>query len=340
MRATIKDIAREIGVNVATISRALNNKPGVSAELQRKIQKKALEMHYSPHGQARGLVTQRTETIGLIFDSETSSFLSNPFYGGVLAGIESELRRHNFSLMFSSTGGHKLDSVADLPKFIIEHRVDGVLIVGSIDERNIRLLHEVQLPMLMIDYHLEENPIDTVIVDNRRAGKMLTDYLVGLGHRHIAFVGGRPLDEGNFYERLCGYRDALQEHEIPYRRELIQEGELEGGYESAQQVLARAPEVTAIMACNDANACAAMRAMVSKSLRVPEDISIAGFDDIAAAAESWPPLTTVRVDKCAMGRTAAQRLLQKLKNDDTTPPYETVFPTEVVRRASTAAPRK
>jgi len=325
-----------MGVNVATISRAMNNKPGVSADLRRQILKKAAELHYLPHGQARSLVTQCTETIGLVFDSETGAFLSNPFYGGVLAGIESELRKHNYSLMFSSTGGAKLELVTDLPKFVIERRVDGILVVGSIDEGNIRLFKEVDLPMLMIDYHLTEEPMDTVIVDNRRGGRMLAAHLIGLGHRNIAFIGGRPLDEGNFYERLWGYRDALQEHDIPFRPEWVQEGDIEGGYDSTLQILARAPEVTAIMACNDTNACAAMRALVSKQMSVPEDISVVGFDDILSAAESWPPLTTIRVDKRAMGRTAAQRLLQKLTNEESTPPYETVFPTELVLRKSTA----
>ncbi|MBN1269194.1 MAG: LacI family DNA-binding transcriptional regulator [Kiritimatiellae bacterium] len=339
MRTTIKDIAKIVGVNVATVSRALNEKPGVSPELRRQIAKKAAEMNYLPHGQARGLVTQRTETVGLMFDIETGAFLSNPFYGEVLAGIESEMRVRNYSLMFASAADQEILSLNQLPKFAVEHRVDGILIVGSLEAHVIRLLRDVDLPFLMIDYHLPNEHIDAVVADNRRGGRLAAEHLIKLGHRRIAFVGGGPLDHGNFAERLEGYREALAAASIPYKEELVQGGAVEAGYDSMLKVLERAPDVTAVVGCNDANALGAMRAVRSRQMSIPEEISVVGFDDISAAAEAWPPLTTVRVDKRAMGRAAAQRLLQKTESKEPSPPYETVFPTEIVVRESTAAPK-
>lgn len=339
MRATIKDIARALNVNVGTISRALNDKPGVSPDLRKKIVRKAADLNYRPNGHARGLVTHRTETIGLLSGAETSSFLSNPFYAGVFAGIEAESREHNYALMFASASGMSPISVGQLPKFIVEHRVDGVLIVGAVEPAVVSTLKSSGRPFVLVDYHLAEQDLDTVVTNNARGGRAATEHLIGLGHRHIAFIGGGPLDRGNFFERLQGYREALKAAGIPLRQELIREGDIVGGYETTQAVLDAAPEISAIVACNDANALAAIAALRSRGLRVPEDVSVIGFDDIPAAQESWPPLTTMRVDKIAMGRKAAQRLLQKLEEGDVSAPHQIVFAPDLVVRGSTAAPK-
>lgn len=338
MRVTIKDIAREMKVNVATVSRALNEKPGVSPDLRRQIQKKAAELHYFPHGHARGLVTQRMETVGLLFDAETSHFLANPFYGEVLAGVEEELRQHNYAMMFASTSSVEPEEASRIPKFVMERRVDGIVVVGSVDREVLRNLDRMGVPFVLVDYHLPDMELDVVIMDNRKGGRRVTEYLIELGHRRIAFVGGCPLDEGNYAERLGGYCDALRAAGMAVDEGLIQEGTVVGGYDSLLKVLDRCSDVTAVVACNDANAFGAMRAAQARGLQVPEQLSIAGFDNLQSAAESYPPLTTVQVDKRTMGRTAVQRLVQKMQ-DKVSPAFETVFPPELVVRESTAARR-
>ncbi len=317
MATTIKDIAKDVGVNVATVSCALNDKPGVSPELRALIQRKAEELHYVPHGQARGLVMRQTETVGLLYGDETSMFLSNPFYAEVLAGVEGEMRKRGFSLMFSSTAGDGLNSPTHIPKFVAEHRVDGILIIGALEDETIRSLKEIDLPFLVIDYHLPDAAVDAVLVDNRRGARMATEHLVELGHHQLAFVGGAPLDHGNFSERLEGYREALIDAGLPIRDELICGGDVEGGFESTKRILEEHPKVTAVVACNDANALGAIRAAHVTGHKVPVDVSVVGFDDIAAATQSWPCLTTVRVNKRAMGRTAARRLCHKMRGDET-----------------------
>lgn len=339
MRPTIKDLAKALGVNVGTISRALNDKPGVSPDLRKRIIRKASEMNYRPNGHARGLVTHRTETVGLLSGIETSVFLSNPFYTGVFAGIESETREHNYALMFASAAGENPLSLGQLPKFIVEHRVDGVLIVGAVEVNVINLLKASKYPFVVVDYHLPEADIDTVVTNNARGARAVTEHLIQLGHKHIAYIGGN-LDRGNFVERLQGYREALEGAGIPYRDTLVQGGAVTGGYDSVLAILDRAPQVTAVVACNDANALAAATALRERGLEIPRDISIVGFDDIPAAAESWPPLTTMKVDKMAMGRKAGQRLLQKLAEGESSTPHQIVFSADLVVRASSAAPRK
>jgi LacI family transcriptional regulator len=339
MRATIKDIAKALGVNVGTISRALNDKPGVSPDLRKRIVKKANDLSYRPNGHARGLVTHRTETVGLLSGIETGAFLSNPFYTGVFAGIEAQTREHNYALMFASAAGENPLSLGQLPKFIVEHRVDGLLIVGAVEVNVVNLLKASKYPFVLVDYHLPEADIDTVVTNNVRGGRALTEHLIQLGHKHIAFVGGN-FDRGNFLERLQGYQEALEAAGIPYREALVQGGAVNGGYENTLALLDRAPQITAIVACNDSNALSAATALRERGRQVPGDVSVVGFDDIPAASESWPPLTTMRVDKMAMGRKAAQRLLQKLAEGDTSTPHQIVFSADLVVRASSGAPRK
>lgn len=340
MRSTIKDIAKSLGVNVGTISRALNDKPGVSPDLRKKIVRKAAELDYRPNGHARGLVTQRTETIGLLSGVETHAFLSNPFYAGIFAGIEAETREHNYALMFASATEESPMSLGQLPKFIVEHRVDGLLIVGAVEVNVINLLQSSRYPFVMVDYHLPDDGIDTIVTNNTRGTRVATEHLIQLGHRHIGFVGGFPLDRGNYYERLLGYREALESAQIPFRQELVQGTSLVSGYECTMKILEIEPKVTALVACNDANALAAVGALRTKGLSVPKDMSVVGFDDIPASAEAWPPLTTMRVDKLSMGRKAAQRLMQKLSEGGASSPHQIVFSAELITRSSTAAPRK
>lgn len=338
MRSSIKDIAAEFGVNAGTVSRALNGRPGVSDELRREIIRRSQQLGYRPNGHARGLVTHRTETIGLVTGGDTTTFLSDPFYATIFAGIEAETRQRNLALMFASTAGEDTPvSINQLPKFIAERRVDGLLVVGWVDPSIVRILQDARYPFVMVDYHLPVEA-DTVVTNNTRGARMATEYLIGLGHRHIAFIGG-DVTIGNFGERCRGYREALEAAHIPFRERLVQGGRTVGGYDSVMAVLDRDPDVTAVFACNDANALAAMRALRARGMEVPRDISIIGFDDIPAAAQAWPPLTTMRVPKAAMGEKATQRIVQKIEEPPGAAPHEIVFTPELVVRESAAAPR-
>jgi LacI family transcriptional regulator len=240
--------------------------------------------------------------------------------------------------MFASVAPAQGVPIDHLPKFLVENRVDGVLVVGAVEPPILEYLREGATPFVMIDYHLPSVGMDTVVTDNRRGGRTVTEHLLELGHRNIAFVGGSPLDHGNFGERLQGYREALEAAGIAYDEKLVQSGDMVGGYDSVLEVWDRVEGVTAVVGCNDANALAAMAALKDRGLRVPNDVSVVGYDDIPAARESDPPLTTMKVDRYAMGCKAAQRLVAKLKKDDEGPPHETAFPSELVVRRSTATP--
>jgi LacI family transcriptional regulator len=339
MRTTIKDLARDLGVNAATVSRALNDKPGVSEALRRQILRRAAECHYTPHGNARGLVTQRTETLGLLFNADTCTFLANPFYGAVLAGIEKRMRERGLALMFASMADQEPEGPEQLPKFIRERRIDGLLVVGSVEASLLRVLKEMDIVFLLVDYHLGREHFDAVLVDNHRGGYMAAAHLIDYGHRNIGFVGGAPLDHGNFYERKQGYLEAMEHAGMSVPRHWIVSGDEEGGYESTLCLLKRDPDITGIVACNDANALASVRAVQASGRNVPADISVVGFDDIPAACQAWPPLTTVAVEKEAIGRVAVERVLDLISADGNSVPHETVFPAELVIRESTGPVR-
>ncbi|MDD2237300.1 MAG: LacI family DNA-binding transcriptional regulator, partial [Kiritimatiellae bacterium] len=304
MTATLHDIAERLGINICTVSRALNDKPGVGPKMRRRVTKVALEMGYRPNIHARSLTNKRTEALGFLSGMEISSFLSNAFYTGVFAGIESEARALNYALMFDSVA-ESLDLARGyMPKMLAEHRVDGLLVVGAMDEVFFKAIKASGHPFVVVDYHLPGFDMDTVTIDNRRGGWLATEHLIERGHRRIAFIGGTPLTHGNFAERLEGYQNALAAHGLPRDEKLVQEGEVIGGGESIMQILKRAPDVTAAVACNDINALNAITTLEKTGRQIPRDFSIAGFDDIQEAQTSVPSLTTIHIDRPAMGRKA------------------------------------
>ncbi len=338
MTTTLHDIAARLNINICTVSRALNDKPGVGPKMRRRIAKAAKEMGYRPNIHARSLTIKRTETLGFLTGMEISSFLSNPFYTGVFAGIESEARAQNYALMFDSVAESRNLTHGTLPKMLAENRVDGLLVVGATEEPLLKAIEASGQPFVVVDYHLPGADLDTITVDNRRGGWLATEHLIERGHRRIAFLGGTPLSRGNFAERLEGYRNALAAHGLPWDERLVQEGKVIGGGQSILRILERAPDVTAALACNDINALDAIKALEKTGRQIPRDFSIAGFDDILEAQTNLPPLTTIHVDRPAMGRMAVQSLVDRLRSDHINPRQTVVIAPQLVIRGSTGAP--
>ncbi|HEY8239886.1 MAG TPA: LacI family DNA-binding transcriptional regulator, partial [Kiritimatiellia bacterium] len=329
MRTTIKDVAERVGVNAGTVSKALNGRPGVRPDLRRRILDKAAELDYSPSGAARSLVIRRTETIGIVYDLDTGNLFANPFWGYVLAGVEDELREQGYAAIFSSLAASPSSTEAHVPKFITEHRVDGVLVFRQADDAFLQDLEDRGRPFVLVDYNLPNRTFDAITTDNRRGAYMATEHLLKLGHKQIAFIGG---PHRNFMERHDGYEAALADHGVRYRDALVHLAPVDDGYMKTFDLLERAPDLTAIVACNDANALSAMRALRSRNIEVPDQVSVVGFDDIVAAEEATPALTTMQVDKRAMGAMAARRLLSRIRGDDPSPQHQTEFPARLVVR--------
>ncbi len=338
MSPTIKDLAAELGIHKATVSRALSGKPGVGDKLRKKIIRQANQKGFYPSGAARSLATSKTETVALVFCDEASEFLTNPFYSEVLAGIAAETTHREFSLAFCSLSSGDYRRSQQLPKIMRERRADGFLFVGDQDDSLIRHAQRLDFPLVLVDHRLESGKFDTVAINNRTGGRQAVEHLIGLGHRRIGFVGG-SLRSPSFQERMEGYAEALQAHGIAFEKELVQLGESHAGYENTLRLLSTPKPPTAIFACNDFNAVRAMKAIHEHGLRIPDDVSIVGFDDSRCATEAWPRLTTLRIDAQYMGRRAVEILLARIAQKSKA--FEQVFiEPELIVRDSCVSPKK
>ncbi|MBN1269935.1 MAG: LacI family DNA-binding transcriptional regulator [Kiritimatiellae bacterium] len=337
MKPTIKDLAAEFGVDKATVSRALSGKPGVSDKLREKILLRARSLGFIPNAQARALATGNTETIALVFCDETSWFLENPFYSSVLAGIASEAISRDFALTFCSLSATAYTPGGPLPKVLAEGRADGFLFVGDQDDSLIKTVAGYGYPLLLVDHILRGEDLPSVIVENIDAACAAVEHLISLGHKRIGYVSG-SLKSPSFNERLAGYRAALRAHKLDDEPDLVQVGEVgEAGYDCMLRLLALKRPPTAVFASNDINAIQAMKAAHEKGLDIPGDISVVGFDDSRAATDAWPALTTMRVDKQEMGRTAVHELIALIEGQKSRNRQHLVR-AELVVRSSTAPP--
>ena len=339
MTPTLQDLASELGVHKATVSRALSGKPGVSDMVRKRILRAAYDHGFYPNGTARSLATATTETIALVFCDETSDFLTNPFYSKVLAGIAAETSRNGFSLAFCSFSLPMPGRRQNLPKIMRERRADGFLFVGDQDDSLIKYARNLGYPLVLIDHTFRKAKFDAVAINNVEGGRKAVDYLLGLGHRRIGFIGG-SLQSPSFKERLDGYRKALAAAGIPIDDSLIQVGDSHGGYEHMLKLLAMRDPASAVFACNDVNAVQAIKAVQEMGFNVPEDVSIVGFDDSRRASETWPTLTTMRVDAITMGRVGVEKLVARIHGEENMPEQVLVGTELVIRRSTAPAPAK
>jgi len=333
--ATIKEIARQANVSPATVSKALNSRHDVSDETRRKILEIAESQNFVPSASAKNLKLQRTENIGVIFCRESQPLSSNPFYSRVLEGIEAELAINNYNLVL-----HLLpnDYKGNLPKMLREKQVDGVILAGVIREDFIERLKELNVVTVLLDPKIYLEEMSQVLIDNEHGAFLATQYLISLGHSRIGFISG-DLERRSFNLRLKGYRKALEYHAIPYNKNYISTGGLEKGYEHMIQLLELQDRPTAVFSANDINAIYGYKAINDKGLRIPDDISVIGFDDIELAKIASPPLTTVRVYKEEMGSIAVRILLQTLRKE-IDKPLTTLVPIRIVERESVTKPKK
>ena len=325
---TIKDIAKIAGVSQSTVSKALNNRPDVSDATKSRILDIAREFDFTPNAFGKGLKMRMSENLGLIFCRDIHPISGNPFYSRVLEGVEGEVAINNFNLILHIITDACKDS---LPKMMRERQVDGVILVGSFEEQYISKVLQKDIPVVFID---PKEPLENrfqILIDNEHGAFIATKHLIDCGHRKIGFVSG-DLTRMSFKQRFDGYMKALNLHNIPICQEFIKTGGLENGYVHVKGMLS-AEKPTAIFAANDINAIYGYRAINELGLKIPDDISIVGFDDIEMAKISTPPLTTVRVYKEELGSIAVRTLL-KLINNKNEKPITTVVPIRLIERDS------
>jgi DNA-binding LacI/PurR family transcriptional regulator len=332
---SIKDVARTAGVSHSTVSRALADSSLVAPETKRRIQRIAREMGYTPSAIARGLVTRRTATVGLVVTT-----IADPFIAEVVRGVEEIALDNDYSVILCDCNAEPERELACV-RMLQEKRVDGIVITSSrVGRLYVPLLEELGVPLVLINNQQEGDYVYSVRTDNVAGGRLAGEYLLSLGHRHIAYIAG-PSSAHSSIERLEGCRSALRERglDIPAEWVASGNGRDDGGRAGVDFLLRRSPCPTAIFCYNDMTAIGAMQAVKATDLRVPGDLSIVGYDDIAFAALVDPPLTTVAQSKHALGQRAMDLTLNLLKEEEAEGQTgDIVLPPVLVERASCAPP--
>lgn len=338
MPVTIKDIAKQVGKSVTTVSRALHDHDDISPKTKALVRRVAEEMEYIPNITARQLQNQRTDTIGLILPIVNPRF-SDPFFSELLSGIVREATQYGMDLLVSahpSLEDETKDEIEHYLKFIRSRRVDGFIVVRTqIQDPRIDLLREHKFPFVAFGRVVGDNDFPLIDEDSELGTRTIVKHLVELGHTRLAFIA-EPTHLTKAYHRVEGYKQALEIHGLPIDADLIIEGGFRqrSGQLMGAQLLNMPNPPTAIVACNDLLALGAIRAAQERGLVVGKDISITGFDDIVLAEYANPPLTTVHQPAREIG-TMISQMLVKVVNQESPEQRQIILQPELIIREST-----
>jgi LacI family transcriptional regulator len=332
MTITIGEIAKIAGVSKTTVSRVLNNKPDVDPSTREKILGLIDEYEFQPNAFAKAISLQKSRHIGLLIPHKAEYVFSNPFYTEVMRGVSTEVDEQDYYLVMCYA--HEANYL-DIYK---QKRVDAFVLLspGSFHHNIIDSLNSSDVPFVSTAKISDGVSMVYVDVDNFYGATLIMDHLVGLGHRRIAYIGKPTLQSS--IDRLNGYRAVLEKNDLPDdpNLELITDtSSAERGHDYTQQLLQLPEPPTAIFLANDVMAIGAIQAIQESGRRVPEDISVTGFDDIPFAKFTNPPLTTIRQPSYEKGVQAARILIQSLENKDTQL-QSMILPVELVVRGTTA----
>ncbi len=313
--ATIKDVAKRAGVSIGSVSAVINNRAVTSPELRTRVLAAIEELGYSPHGGARSLKMGRSKSMGLLVPD-----IINPHFAALASAIEKASERSGYTLSFGNTLGD-VDKEARNLELFRRQRVDGLILdlVGTTPEYMQHILATIHVPAVLIDRRADGLPFDSVLLDNYGAGRAVTEYLIRSGHRKIAILIGQ-LDYSTAVERLQGYLDTLAENGIARDDRMILQGlfDIEPARSATADMLASGVRPTAIFCINNQMTIGVMLALAEQGFRCPQDISVAGIDDLPTAAAFSPRLTVAIQPTVEIGEKAVALLLARL--DGTAPP--------------------
>jgi len=326
---TIRDVADQAGVSVATVSRYINATAPVSPDVASRLDEVMAGLKYVPHAAARHLATQRTNAIGLLLTVN----IYGDFFTPMLHGIEEAIGEAGFNLLISS----------NLPRLtrgfqrpLGPHNTDGLLVfANSMEDAEIAALHGLGFPLVLIHRGPPDGlEIPSVTVENKAASAAIVEHLIRVhGRRRIVFLRG-PESQEDSYWREMGYRQALESNGLPFEAALVRQGDFEREVArgAVRNLLADGVRFDAIFAGDDDSAVGTLAALADAGIHVPQDVSVVGFDDQRMSPYLTPPLTTVRAPTEAVGRAAAGQLLNLLRSSQADP--LTLLPTELVIRRS------
>jgi DNA-binding LacI/PurR family transcriptional regulator len=331
----VHDVARRAGVSIATVSRALNGRERISPETRARVLEVAKALGYQPNDLARGLAGMGTRTIALLLPD-----ITNPFFPELVKGVQTlaDERGHLLLLCHNADDGDK--ARADIA-MLRRKQVEGILLVaGTLRGRGIAEA-TAGIPTVVLDRRVRGLRSDLVTVDHRAGARMAVEHLLRLGHRRIAHLTG-PAGVISAKERHLGWQQALTAAGIDPDPELVVQADFleDGGYFAGRELLDRGAAFTAIFAANDLSAIGLLKSLTEAGLRVPDDVSVVGFDGIHLTAYTAPTLTTVAQPVFDLGRRAAELLIDRLAGAATATPRTVVLETTLIVRASTGPPNR
>lgn len=330
---TIRDVARLAGVSVATVSRALNGRHNVAEPVRERVLAVARELDYSPNAAARSLSSRRTQTLGVLLPD-----LHGEFFSELIRGIDAVAREHAHHLLVSSYHGQPQAQAPVLQS--LRGRVDGLLVLSPYAGSPTWLAAQLpaELPVVLVNTRMPaDDPHAVLNIDDHAGAVAMTEHLLALGHRDIAFIAG-PESNYDAGERLRGFRDAIAARAAGARvRVLAGAFDEASGHRAGQDLLAGEHLPDAVFAANDMMALGCLCAFLQAGVKVPEDVALAGFDDIPLARFVHPALTTMRVNIAELGRLAARRLLAQIDDGQEADGFRLQLLPELVVRASCGA---
>ena len=333
-KVTIRDVAREAGVSVATVSRVLNDSGPVGVETRRRILEVAATLRYIPDSAARSLITRRTNTLGVLLPD-----LYGEFFSEVIRGIDATAQAGGYHLLVSSSHNDRVAIEAAMRA--MRGRVDGLVVMSpDVDAHALVANLADSTPVVLLNCDVAGTAFDSLNIDNFGGAAAMVRHLVGRGHRDIAFIGGGERNH-DAAERLRGYRSTLDELGLGRRPGWERTGDFteSGGHRAAVEILAVEPRPTAVFAANDSMAIGALSALREGGVRVPEDVVVVGFDDIPIARYMSPPLTTVHVAINELGERATRMLLQAVEEKNQHVKCQETLRTTLVIRQSCGGDR-
>jgi len=311
-KATIKDVAKEAGVSIATVSRIVNNMPGhYNEKTKRRVVQTIKKLNYQPNAIARSLRNKKTRTIGFIVPG------LQPFFAEVLEGVQSVARKKGYSIVLCNTDYDPKQEEAYVVN-LLERRIDGAIFTsGVMKDEHILRLKEEGIPIVLIEKFIESSDIPAVVIDNISAAKRAVKHLLSLGYKNIGYISA-PLELVPLRKRFEGYKQALLERQVSYDpsvvyiEKTIKKEDPRSGYKIMKRILRQGNVPRAFFIVSDTLAIGAIKAIKDFGMRVPDDIAIVGFDDIDIASFSDPPLTTVVQPKYQMGVEGMEMLIKAM----------------------------
>ena len=332
-RVTLKDVAQRAGVTTATVSYALSGKRPISEATKQRVMEAIAELDYVPDLNARGLSMRDSKLIGVVVPQTEPGerlMFQNSFYSEVLGSIEYYARQQGYHILISATDAN--ESYLTLAK---QRNLDGIIVIGMYPDEFYQQMKKTQIPIVLIDSYCNDHYYHNIRIDDAYGSYLATRYMLECGHTRIAFFAGQMKENGVMKKRLLGYRQALEEFAVPYRKEYIFEGQIDytSGIALANRLMDQGLPATGVVAAADILAIGAAKGFFERGKRVPEDYSLIGFDDVEIAQYLTQGLTTIRQQISLKGQKAVELLLKHIE-DPSLPKQEEILPLQLVVRGS------